>query len=252
MWSARPAACRELYVHGTLALVTSVGAGALCDAVRGAWRRLRFEVPEVGQRVEGEMGMGLVVPGEEGVRTWVARTAVVEVGEGGGEGFEGGRERVGVLKVKLGAEQEQVFLLVRGEAGEIDGCVKHIQVLLSVDHQSTDGIGSRILLGRFLSLLASALDEPEAFVGVIKWEQSVENLSPPWIGMMNEEQVFSGEEYEQFAESNREFVFEKMVDIFSLFFKLFLLSCSSISKGWSKPAKNSSHDAFSKESSLIS
>ena len=77
--------------------------------------------------------------------------------------------------------------------------------------QITDGIGIRILLGRYLSLLSEAYRVNILAKKEINWEDSAQNLSHPWISILNKEQVHSGPDYEGRAERNREIVFEKMV-----------------------------------------
>lgn len=233
MWKARSAVYREIFVFGSLTLEKvgcGIRSGELGDAVGRAWRRFRWEVPEVGIRAvwEGEEVRMRYLPfgghGESEVEVeaevdrWVGRTLDVEVGRW--EGIEEGdsevmRGRIRRLKVQTDAQYEdQAFLCVYGDEDEYDGQVKHVKLLLNVDHQITDGIGARIMFGKFLTLLAVTLNQPEAFTGDLDWEESAKNLFSPWILMMNEKQVYSGPDHNRLMESNRQFIFEKMVNIF--------------------------------------
>jgi len=87
--------------------------------------------------------------------------------------------------------------------------------MLNVDHQVTDGIGIRIILGRYLASLAAALDRQDDFTDErIDWRESWKNMSPAWVSIMNEEQLLSGPGYERIAEMNRDIIFNKLVRLF--------------------------------------
>jgi hypothetical protein len=81
---------------------------------------------------------------------------------------------------KRGRESEQVFLLLHFME-ESEHLVERVAFILNADHQITDGIGIRILLGRFLALLAESLSLPHVLEKQLDWYQSVNNLSPPYV-----------------------------------------------------------------------
>jgi hypothetical protein len=214
MWIPRPKEQHEIFVSGTLRLEESVTPYTLSLAARLAWRRLRFEVPELvisaGYGTDGKAYVRYVVPKDDDeVDRWVDRTARIEHRQAE-LGFEELYDRL--LQMKGGLDSEQAFLFVHGGVGNGQfEDLKSVDFILNFDHQITDGIGARILTGHFLSLLASALSSPEALNDATNWEESVKNLSKPWIGMMNEEEVLSGPDYEKTLQSNRKFIFNKMV-----------------------------------------
>lgn len=120
-----------------------------------------------------------------------------------------------LLAAKQGHDEDNAFLLScagldEDEHGNKVELVKHAQIMMCVDHQVADGIGVYILLGKYLTLLASELGRrPGGAEMEMRWEESWKNLSPPWILRMNDEQVFSGKEYEEIAERNRDVILNK-------------------------------------------
>lgn len=214
MWIPRPKEQHEIFIWGSFTLGESFISGTLSSAARLAWRHLRFEVPEIGVRAnhgqDGKAYMRYIPPqSNEEVDQWVDRTMMLRFGHTQSS-FED--LRVKTLQMKRDLDFEQAFscLQCRVEPGR-DEFVESADFMLNFDHQITDGIGARILTGRFLSLLASALSKPDAMSITIDWEKSANNLSLPWIGLMNKEQVLSGRDYEDISNSNRDFILNKMV-----------------------------------------
>jgi len=82
--------------------------------------------------------------------------------------------------------------------------------MLNVDHQVSDGIGTQMLLGRYLVLLAVYINNPQE-LDSINWTESYRHLSPPWITIMNGEQVLSGDAYIRQAAENQEALLNTMV-----------------------------------------
>ena len=206
-----------MFIGGSLALDCLVPSFALIASAKSAWRRLRFEVPELavsaGYETECVAYMQYLVPasGEE-VNQWVERTTDFECGP---ESLDFQELLKRVRQKKDGHDSDQVFLLLRPVVEAGNDLVKQVDFILNADHQVVDGIGIKILLGRFLALLAKSLSSPleEDF----DWEQSINNLTPPWIGLMNEDQLCSGPEYERVAEANKDFMFQKMVQRHPIF-----------------------------------
>lgn len=159
---------------------------------------------------DGEAFLWFERPGKEGVEEWVRRTVVCEFGQRV-SGLEGMKVMARGFDNQMDGEQAGLFLW--GEDVQQSGLVRNVQLLLNLDHQVTDGVGARIVCGKLLSLLAAALESSDTFNDFINWEESAQKLAPPWIGIMNEDQVFSGADYEICAQFNRDFIFEKMVSI---------------------------------------
>jgi len=143
------------------------------------------------------------------VSEWMQRTILLGQVRGA-LGFEGLRERF--LLKKQDCKAEPAYLLLYSELESHNDCARRLHVMLNVDHEITDGIGARILFGKYLSLLASYLsadseDSPE----VIDWEKSSDNLSQPWLTIMNDKQRLSGPEYEEKVQWNKTMLLEIMV-----------------------------------------
>lgn len=202
-----------MFIEGSLTLASLACSSTIAEASKAAWRLLRYEIPELavsaGYGEDGNAYMQYEIPrSDKDVHRWVEKTCF----------FECGKQRVdfedlvnNVRQKKREHDSEQVFLLLHSVVEKSDDLVKRIDFILNADHQITDGIGIRILIGRFLALLAQSLNLPLAAQEGLDWQQSVTNLSPPWINLVNEEQRFSGPDYERVAKANEEFLFRKMV-----------------------------------------
>jgi hypothetical protein len=208
-----------MFISGTLNLESPLPNSTLKSAAKNAWRNLRFEVPELvagGHCDEdGKAFMEYQTPrGEDEVNKWVNRTASFDQVLDGLD-FEGLREKI--LQMKRVFDSEAAPLLLYSELGSDEDSVSPLHVMLNVDHEVTDGIGSRILFGKYLSLLAKFLSiSPGVGQDDIDWTESSQNLSPPWISIMNEEQITSRSEYEEHVQLNKIMLFEHMVSYVSI------------------------------------
>ena len=216
LWIPRPKDYHEIFLGGSLTLESPARSLAVTTAAKAAWRRLRFEVPELTvSAVYGEDESAYMlyeVPqSDEDVQRWLESTTFFECGKHC-VGFEELLEKI--RGEKRGHDSEQVFLFLRSVSEDGGELVKTVDFMLNADHQITDGIGIRVILSRFLALLAQVLSVPHAAKEALDWQESVTNLSSPWIDLMNEEQVFSGPEYESVASANEEVLFQKMVNTF--------------------------------------
>ena len=209
MWIPRPKELHEMFIGGTISLEHPLPNCTLKSAARNAWRSLRFEIPELvakGQFQDGKPFMQYETPKDEDeVNKWINRTAFFDQ-ELNDLSFEGQREKLLMRKQAFGLDTASLLLY-----SELDtDFVSRFHLMLNMDHEVTDGIGIRILFGKYLSLLAKFLSgSPE--VGEIKWAESSRNLSPPWISIMDEEQVTHGPEYEEMVQMNKTLLLENMV-----------------------------------------
>jgi len=115
-----------------------------------------------------------------------------------------------------GHASDNAFMLLRAEVSdeseELVTSVQTVQIIICLDHLITDGIGTRILFGKYLSLLALSLNKPSnATAKEHNWDDSHKNLSVPFICVMNHDQITSGPQYEKIAAWNRVVLLEKMV-----------------------------------------
>ncbi|RDL37251.1 uncharacterized protein BP5553_04684 [Venustampulla echinocandica] len=211
-WLARPKELHEIFVSGLLAFETPLPSCTLYSAVRQAWQALLFEVPELQARAvvaeDGNAYMQYRTPQDRHeVEEWAHRTAVFDYGDQSLD-FKGLRENILIRK---GDSSDPAFLLLYLEK-ESDGNkpLDHVHIILNTDHEITDGIGTRILFGKYLSLLSSCISEPQLGLVMYDWAESSKNLSPPWISIMNQDQAISGSEFEETVAWNKEILLERM------------------------------------------
>lgn len=206
LWSAKPKELHEIFATAKLRLVAARTPRVLKPAALRAWRLLRFEVPELGVRAvvqDGEVFLEYKGIDEGEIQEWISRTCFVnEEGEGVYD-FEALRRDI--CSKKDDDEQASVLLnfLTR------DGLVENISMVLNTDHQITDGIGTRILLGRFLDLFSWCIGLKSE--DVLTWEESDKNLSKPWIGMLDGKQKLEGKDFEEVVEKKRNYLYHEIV-----------------------------------------
>lgn len=216
LWSTRPKELHEIFVTAKLTFSTPSTRVALRTAAVRAWRLLRFEVPELGLNVavqDGEIFLEYRVIGEEGISDWMSRTFFFNnAGEGGKYGFEG--LRGDICSRKEGEDMAGVLLDFNGLREEWNGdlgLIDSMYVILNVDHQVSDGIGTRILMGRFLDLFAWCVGDGVEDENLLVWEESGKNLSKPWIGMLDGKQKLEGGGFEEVAEKKKIYLYHEIV-----------------------------------------
>jgi hypothetical protein len=216
MWFAKPKNSREIFVSASLALQSPLLPSTLVSASKSAWQQLRYEIPDlvlngVHQRDGKAYLQYHTSETQDDVSRWVERTTAFDFEEHRSD-FEDLREKA--VQKKRGRGADNVFLFSHAEIVG-GGClpVSSIQLILYVDHQVTDGIGARILLGRYLLLLASSIitssNPPDC---KFNWEEGYKQLSLPWICLMNENQALSGVKYEETVLLNQDILTKKMVE----------------------------------------
>ena len=205
LWILKPKEYRQIFITGYLTLNSPIAHSAFVTAVETAWTTLRLEVPDVAIRpaiVDTTTYLQYEPPKDETeVETWLRRTAFFDYGT---EilGLKDLREKI--ISSKAGQDSDSTFLLAYSENDANKSPVTRCQILLNVDHRITDGIGARIIFGKYLSLLALSLVAPhkQAWDEDV-WRQSARNLSIPWISMINSEQVICGPEYQNLVAENQ-------------------------------------------------
>ncbi|CAG8973236.1 hypothetical protein HYALB_00011326 [Hymenoscyphus albidus] len=217
LWFTRPKDLHEMFITSHLTFSrphTHYPKIRLKEAARRAWKRLRFEVPELGIRAvinDGEVFLEYKMLDEVGVRGWISRTLFFGESEGDYE-FESLRKDI--VSRKDCEEQASVLLnfetrdsAVFGDRGEelVDG----VYLILNTDHQITDGIGTRILLGRFLELFSQYVRVEMDCKENLVWEDSYKNLTQPWIGMLDGMQKLEGRKSVETCERNRNHLFHE-------------------------------------------
>lgn len=215
LWFTKPKELHEIFVTVDLGLIIPRARSELKQAAERAWKLLRFEVPELGARAivqDGEVFLEYRVVDEDGIGEWIGRTLLFHERRGTYE-FEALREAISSRKES--DEQASVLLNfpTQGAGGQEQEKIDNIQIILNIDHQITDGIGTRILLGRFLELFSRCIDDSQSVSSGPKWEDSYKNLTRPWIEMLDTKQKLEGRELEELVERKRDYLYHKIVFI---------------------------------------
>ncbi|CZR51941.1 uncharacterized protein PAC_01818 [Phialocephala subalpina] len=218
MWIPRSKDLHELFICSTLTFKPPVLRRTFNESTKSAWTTLRFHVPELGLSTksgrDGKSFMQYHAPSVQAANAWISRTSSFQSGSSK-QDFDVLRKTV--LDAKQDHDADNAFLLSRAiledenKGGNRAELVKHAQIMIYVDHQVADGIGARILLGKYLTLLSSDLGrDADDVERDIRWEDSWKNLSPPWITLMNSDQIISGLEYEDNAAENQNVILNKL------------------------------------------
>jgi hypothetical protein len=214
LWIQRPQELRGIFLCSSLTLNTPIPRRTFNASLEHAWRLLRFTIPELGLSTtcgtNGKSYMEYHTVNDEEAQDWVNRTHACQSGSYK-QDFEDLRKGLLTAKHSHVSASDNAFLLSRAILEDGAELLKHTQIMICIDHQISDGIGTRIVFGRFLTLLASSLDTPGSTKNGIHWEDSRHNLAQPWICCMNEHQLISGPEYEATASANRDVILNQMV-----------------------------------------
>jgi hypothetical protein len=213
MWLARPKDSRDIFVYASLALKSPIILSTLCSAAESAWQHLRYDVPELVLTTgtypkDGKAYIQYQSPRtQEEVDQWVERTSTFTVGEQR-QDFEDMRESI--LQKRRDHNTDNVFLFSHAQvAAENFIRVSQLQFMIYVDHLISDGIGARILLGRYLLLLTFIISTSFRFKP--GWQENYNILSPPWVCLMNCNQELSGNKYNKRVSWNQDILTEQMV-----------------------------------------
>lgn len=225
LWLLRQREARELFLGGDLSLAADKAHGEIVDASRSAWRALRWECPELvllgwSREADGDLDGGgerfvefRIPDGEEDVQRWVQKTLI----------FSSGSESLGfdqlrtLLCEKKLSEPDPAFMYLHTVTSGPEKSATRLEFMLNMDHLVTDGIGIRVLLGKFLQLFSDSLGPEPKRLEVIDWSKSARNLSPAWAGIMNGAQRTSGPEFEEAVEGQFKFLLSDTVRLSSFF-----------------------------------
>lgn len=178
------------------------------EALTRAWCLLRVESPEIacssGCDESGNRYMRYQVPSSEDLQAWAKDTIILDTS----------RFMVSFLEARHRVRQQKsvgysAFLHVSPEISDENGLVHKIGIMFNMDHMYTDGIGIRILAGRFLEILGRVLTSEEKVD--LDVETQVQNLSVPYTSLMNENQKSEGKSYESAVARQKEFLLELVV-----------------------------------------
>jgi hypothetical protein len=215
MWIHKIKEYQQLFLAASLTLLRPISRYKFYSVARHSWIRLRYETPDIGvtskMTEEGHAYMyAHVLRNHAEAAQWCQETLFLD----------NAQQDVGfrALKNKLLLNQAAVqcltpisILLITINDG--DDMVRKVELILNVEHQITDGIGIRILLSKYLYILAkNALkSDMSQEASMIDWGENSKLPTTPWICSLNEDQIFSGPEYEEAVSGNQKFMLEKMV-----------------------------------------
>jgi hypothetical protein len=206
-WMLKPREYREIFIAATLMLSSPVSITMFDEAVELAWLHLKLEVLDIAVTTTiGDDGSSFIQyqsPRDEAEdQAWLKRTMFIEH-ETSALSFKELKDQIVTRKEVQDTNSAHIFVNSKPDDRN-STIVQDCQIMLNVDHQITDGIGTRILFGKFLSCLAKSISEPKREVrDVNRWTRNGRNLSVPWIEVMNEEQVVSGHDFEKITAENK-------------------------------------------------
>lgn len=202
-----------MFLGGSLELETRILYSSFTLAAKRSWLLLLFATPDiaVGTRCSGlgEVYMQAHVPFDDAdAQEWGAKTLSIDYGRQS-KPMEYMKEKC--LLRSSGSRPASTFMHMHASLDDTNR-VKRINFMLNMEHQITDGVGIRILLTKYLSILATQLIEPTDLLAFnLDWEESSKFLTPAWIFQLNEKQTLSGPQYEEALAWNRVVLLEKMV-----------------------------------------
>jgi hypothetical protein len=234
MWAQRPKEYHQIFLASSLTLSSPILYSKWQSIVKECWLHLRYENPDIGVTAQiaedGHVYMLAQAPHDDSEAIqWCDATLFLD-NQGERLGFNDLKNRLEFLKGERELHQAYILFNTIPDDNET---IKQVDLMLNLHHQITDGIGIRILLSKYLSILSTMLMHPTSSTGVDKptfnWSESLTSLSPPWISVMNEEQCLSGPEYEKVTAWNQEVLLSKMVYIFPFLKPLFCFSLTPYS-----------------------
>jgi hypothetical protein len=245
LWYLKPQCVGQLFLDVSLTLKKSVSEQQLQVAARKTWENLRLQFPEIGtvkavearttnETVKGKTGEkerwlecwvvpndvakgmneeGLTQEAETILESWQRRT--MKVDSGSGWCFEQLREHL-ICVIRDENSLDAAWCYVRGTSSETERQeeITSVNVMLCLQHLITDGIGIRIVMGKFLKILASHLAgevHHASDVKRIELNGRKEVIAPACVLLMNEEQRTIGLKLEEGVRSNFKFLLEDVV-----------------------------------------
>lgn len=224
-WISKPKVYHELFIGASLTLEYPQLYSNFVLAAKDGWQRLCFNNPELLLSVANASDSpSMLYCTPRNKEEFLQRTGRAVFFDHDGAGFDLQKLRQLILQRREEGicVTEQAALLICSNPSASNTIVGSLSLILNLDHQITDGIVARILLGNLLSLLAENLSSPPHLDSeAVDWNKSSRNLSPPWASTLEKDQLVAGPEYDSLVEWNRHILLDKMVTplvLFNLFF----------------------------------
>jgi hypothetical protein len=227
VWNIKPRDSRLMTVASTLDLTLPILVQSLESKLSTAWRHFLTEVPEVMASTLEEEGhqpfliWGPVPPSQEELDRWIDDTAkksfIFDRVDAQLNAAVYSRSRTCEMrqtlmdKIRDLGPYPNAYLYAVGHANSKGvPWVKSVQVIISFDHRITDGIGARILFGKFLGYLANYLVSSAHYVPR-NCTQPWKNLAAPWICVMDEACLRSEKNFRGHGRQMAQTLMEQMV-----------------------------------------
>lgn len=213
MWAQRPKEYHQMFFHACLKLDLQISVSDFHSAAKNAWLLLRYETPDLDVTITRMNASkpymhANVLKDQDGASRWCQETLFLE-NKPREAGFKPMKESLLLIKAHHGSRPTALLLYPIDDGSDV---VKRFEVMLNAEHQITDGIGIRIVLSKYLSILATVMSTPNGTQGLeVDWTKPLKPPTTPWICCLNSEQVISGPEYESLVRWNHEVLLEKMV-----------------------------------------
>lgn len=248
LWIQRSQEIRQLFLGASLSFSSPLSPEKVREAARNAWCRLAIlnshvmVVPSVpstqdGSGVSPERLLEFCVPVDDesddsrrqgpssaGMRAWISKTFLCEAASSAPLGFDDMRLR---LIDRIRGQRELISVLSHEVVDESHQNCTRLDMVLLADHLMTDGIGIRVLLGKYLSLIAEELAISSRSTRLKPTSQSSlgrQSLAEPWYNLMNEDQMVSGKSYEAAVKTQERFLLSDTVGF------IIQIQCSSCTK----------------------
>ncbi|EPE25640.1 hypothetical protein GLAREA_01552 [Glarea lozoyensis ATCC 20868] len=209
MWVSKPREARHIFILAELTTTQPANADTIFDAAKKAWRKLRFEVPELqlSSVFENENAyLQYECPESQKVDTWVKQTTYLESSTEAPD-FKRLRDLF-LYRSRDNFCPASLLIYSQYENRQILDVSKKFWCMLNTDHLITDGIGTRVLLGKYLEEFSKSLAAPNSVEDTkLLWGETWKNLSPPWITIMNNKQEYSGRGFKERVSANQEYLF---------------------------------------------
>ena len=226
LWIQKAADARQLFLGGSLSLSFSSVPYALDNlcvhaAAKKAWWQLRCDHPTIAATWycddDGNCWIDCSASESAAAETWSDRTVIFGHSCKYASSFSSLRERANEMRVERRIEDASILYLQALKDG-LDSRVSKVEFLLNLDHTITDGIGIRILAGKFLRNLARELgrshDQKYSRHQVNfdwKYPEKVTDLPLPWTELMNGDQLTAGKSYREAVQRQWNFLMRDCV-----------------------------------------
>jgi hypothetical protein len=185
-----------------LSLISPLPTSQLLDTLRKAWISLRFDIPTIaaGTIQDGDDDTVMLyraAKGKEDVDAWAERTVQTVDAATTDEALE----RIGVRRLPdENGDQTFLYLFPRSGSEAIAARDTEYTLVLYTHHTPFDGAGVKVLMSRFLAILARYIGNNELAArehDALKWGEEGKNLLPACPQIVAESEALEGPRYEQ-------------------------------------------------------